>query len=115
MIRFKKLQKKKMISYLSKLFKIQEDSEYIDTFVYSSVTMYQALKHNVIIPSFMMHPEVVKVRMFYQQTELVKDKKELIDLIARVLEYEIMEEKNYMPEDERNELIKAHKRLTKKK
>jgi len=112
-----KAKKKKMLDYFVSFRKKQNFMETDDSSIYSIIPIGTALKFNVLIKDFLLHSLLVKKRKFYEDIEFITTKKELIEIITKVLDLELVKEpgKSEMSDDAINELVAAHTRLTKKK
>lgn len=110
-----KNKQKKILDFVKAYRGVQQEMETEDTFVYSIVPIAIALKYNVVHNEFLLHKSLLKTRKFYEPVYFIKDKKDLAQVIASLLETELSCEANEstLSTDIIKKLAKAHTKLSK--
>lgn len=106
---------KKVKSFYRELQNMRDKLDTNEDIHYSCVPISMSLRYNILINDFLFHELVIKNRKFYQEPSYLKDKGELVNLLAEVLSFELSLDagKQTIREASLNRLITAHKRLNK--
>lgn len=109
--------KQKVIDYLKKLRKMNIENSENDTFLYSCLGIHSAFKYNCMFNDFIFHPLMLKTRKFYEYENKLYGKKQIIEKINEILNFELLctEEENKLSEKTLSLLIKVQKRLSNKR
>lgn len=97
------------------LFKEEQNNlETYDTFIYTAIPINVAFKYKILYPDFMLHPEVIKKRKFYEDIKVITKRKDITDLISKVLQIEMINNSDNLLISEKTIkcLIKEHKKLS---
>jgi len=93
----------------------QAKSKDQETIIYSPFPVDFIVSKKLFFIDFLFHPILIKKRKYFEAADIFDNEPELLDKINRVLEYELTyelnEETSYLKEEERDKLIKFHKKL----
>lgn len=112
-----KMQENKIRGFIIDLRKKQVEIETDDTFIYPAISITTALKYDILISELLFHPLVLRTRKFYEPCDVVTKKKDVINKISEVLTKELSDDadKTLIDDVALDEIIRAYKRLTKKR
>ena len=102
-----------IVTYMVALKEKQKEIKDTEKLYYSDITLHAALKYKLFITNFLLHPLVLKTKDVFTNKECISEKDEVRELVREVLEYEIMEEKTYLTQSERDTIISIFKKMNK--
>lgn len=90
--------------------KLMEDDM---TLIYTMIPLELAIKYNLLITDFLLHPKLVKKRKFYEPIDSIIEKANMIETVKSILEFELSQEINntYMSTQSTKDLIKSYNKL----
>lgn len=106
-------QHKQVLDFFIEFNKKQTEMETDDMFVYPSIAISAAVKFKILIDELMLHPFVLKKRKFFEPALTINSKKDVVKILAEIIERELLieDEKPFVSEKNLKKIIKAHKRL----
>lgn len=92
----------------------QSKSKDQETIVYSPFSISYVISKKLFFIDFLYHPLIIQGRKFYDLGYVCNTDDELLKNINKVLEYELTSDNAYLSIEERDQLIKFHKKLQQK-
>lgn len=113
MVNIKEKENQEIIDYLIEYKDKLKDIAETETICYPIISLHLAAKKKILIKNLLLHPLILKTISFYKKRKTV-ELNELENLLATVLEFEILNKDTYLKNDELKQVIKVHKSLKKK-
>lgn len=116
MIKIKNLSvdNEEMIKFLKGLKIKQKNIEDKESLFYPKISLYTTLKYNIFFKNFLLHPIVLKSKKYYEDKNIVDKIEDIVELLGKTLTFELTENITYLTVNERDQLVKVHKKLLKK-